>query len=176
MSRIGKQPVLIPEGVEVGVSGNSIKVKGPHGELSRTIDSGILVTVAGNTINLTPSKDLENQALWGTYASHIRNMITGVKTPFSKELILEGIGFKSDVSQDTLNLSIGFSHQVKVKIPKTLKVTADKNVITISGADKEEVGRFSASIRSLKKAEPYKGKGFRYRGEVVRRKQGKKTA
>ena len=102
-------------------------------------------------------------------------MINGVNTPFAKKLILEGIGYKSEVKGDKLALALGFSHPVSVDIPKTLKVTAEKNIIAISGVDKEEVGAFAANLRALKKPEPYKGKGFRYEGEVIKRKQGKKT-
>lgn len=176
MSRLAKQPIEIPAKTEVYVSGKFITVKGPGGELTRAFGPDVDILVEGNHLTLTPSENLKNKAVWGTYASHVRNMIAGVTTPFSKELILEGVGFKSDVSGDTLNLALGFSHPVKVKIPQGLKVTADKNAITISGADIELVGQFAASVRDLKKPEPYKGKGFRYRSEVIRRKEGKKTA
>ena len=117
-----------------------------------------------------------SRSLLGTYASHIKNMIVGVTTGYEKKLILEGVGFKSAVSGKSLDLALGFSHPVKVEIPEGLAVTADKNLITISGIDKEKVGQFSAYVRSLKKPEPYKGKGFRYDNEVIRRKQGKKSA
>lgn len=176
MSRLAKQPIEIPAKTEVNVSGDKVTVKGPLGELTRTFTSNILISVQGNQITLTPSEDNDNVALWGTYASHIKNMIEGVNKAYTKELILEGVGFKSEVQGDTLVLALGFSHQVKIKIPKTLKVTAEKNVITVSGNDKEEVGQFSAYVRDHKKPEPYKGKGFRYRNEVIRRKEGKKTA
>ena len=176
MSRIAKQPIEIPAKTEVNVSGSKVTIKGPQGELVRTFTDDILVAVAGNQITLTPRADASNIALWGTYASHIKNMITGVNTPFSKELILEGVGFKSEVQGDTLVLALGFSHPVKLKIPKGLKVTAEKNIITVTGINKEEVGQFAAFVRDHKKPEPYKGKGFRYRMEVIRRKEGKKTA
>jgi large subunit ribosomal protein L6 len=120
-------------------------------------------------------KTLEAQALWGTFNSHISNMVAGVNKAFEKKLILEGIGFKSEVRGDKIVFALGFSHSVEVVIPATLKVTADKNNITISGADKEEVGSFAAKLRSLKKPEPYKGKGMRYSDEIIRRKQGKKS-
>lgn len=175
MSRIAKQPIEIPQKTDVQVVGGIVTIKGPLGELTRTFKSDVMILVQGNQLTLTPSDTLTNKALWGTYASHIKNMIAGVNKPFSKELILEGVGFKSEVSGDTLVLSLGFSHQVKIKIPKTLKVTAEKNIITVTGNDVEEVGRFSAYIRDHKKPEPYKGKGFRYRNEIIRRKEGKKT-
>lgn len=175
MSRIAKQPIEIPAKTEVNVSGGKVSVKGPGGELSRTFRSDISVLVEGTQVILTPKEGMENTALWGTYAAHLRNMIEGVNKPFSKELVLEGVGFKSEVAGDSLNLALGFSHPVKIKIPKSLKVTAEKNVVTISGPDVEEVGRFAAYVRDQKKPEPYKGKGFRYRGEILRRKEGKKT-
>ena len=123
---------------------------------------------------LTSAK--EAQALVGTYASHVRNMMTGVTTGFSKKLLVEGVGFKWDVAGKTLNLALGFSHPVKMAIPEGLTVVAEKATLTISGFDKELVGQFAANIRALKKPEPYKGKGIRYDGEVIRRKQGKKAS
>ncbi|MEK7068361.1 MAG: 50S ribosomal protein L6, partial [Patescibacteria group bacterium] len=119
---------------------------------------------------------LEARALVGTYASHIRNMLQGVTAGFTKKLLVEGVGFKWDVQGKTVNLALGFSHPVKVAIPEGLTVTADKGALTIVGFDKELVGQFAANIRALKKPEPYKGKGIRYEGEVIRRKQGKKAA
>jgi large subunit ribosomal protein L6 len=175
MSRIAKQPIKIPEKTEVNVSGGQVTIKGPNGQLSRTFGNEVMISVQGGEITLTPKEDITNIALWGTYASHIKNMLAGVNKSFSKELVLEGIGFKSEVSGDTLTLALGFSHPVKIKIPKTLEVTAEKNIITITGPDIEEVGRFTAFVRDQKKPEPYKGKGLRYRDEVIRRKVGKKT-
>ena len=127
-------------------------------------------------ITLNPKRnDKFSKSLWGTYASHLLNMIAGVQNPYQKKLILEGIGFKSEVKGKDLNLALGFSHPVIVKIPEGITATAEKNNITITGIDKELVGNFAASVRALKKPEPYKGKGMRYEGEVIRRKQGKKT-
>ncbi len=173
MSRIAKNPIQIPPNTEVNISGGLVTINGPEGKLSRTFRDDISILVEGDQVTLTPPK--KATALWGTYASHIKNMIAGVNKPFSKELILDGIGFKSEVSGGNLVLALGFSHPVKIEIPKTLKVTAEKNIITVSGLDIEEVGRFAAYVRSHKKPEPYKGKGFRYRNEVIRRKEGKKT-
>ena len=119
--------------------------------------------------------DKFSKSLWGTYASHIKNMIIGVQTPYQKKLILEGVGFKSEVKGKELNFSLGFSHPVIVSIPEGITATAEKNNITITGIDKELVGSFTAAVRALKKPEPYKGKGMRYENEVIRRKQGKKT-
>ena len=177
MSRIGKKVIMIPPKTEVTMSGNVLTVKGPLGTLSKIFKPEIEINIGPSEINLVPKKiTLESRALWGTYASHIMNMISGVTTPYTKKLILEGIGYKSDVKGTNLVLALGFSHPVNVPIPQTLKVTAEKNVITATGIDKEVVGEFVASVRALKKPEPYKGKGMRYEGEVIKRKQGKKTA
>ena len=176
MSRIGKKIITLPANTELSLGEGSVSVKGPLGTLSRPLHPEILVKVDGHNITLEPKKlTLETRALWGTYASHINNMVSGVNTPFQKKLILEGIGFKSEVKGEKIIFALGFSHSVEVAIPKTLKVTAEKNNITVSGADKEEVGRFTANLRALKKPEPYKGKGMRYDTEVIRRKQGKKS-
>ncbi len=167
---------MVPEKTGVEVSGDKISVKGPLGELSRTLNPVIEVKLNGQELMVTTKKETpESKALWGTYASHISNMISGVNKAFAKTLILEGIGFKSEVKGDKIVLALGFSHPVSVDIPKTLKVTAEKNVINISGSDKEEVGLFAAKLRALKKPEPYKGKGMRYSDETIRRKQGKKS-
>jgi len=177
MSRIGKKVIMVPEKTEVTQSEGLFTVTGPAGSLSKTFKSDIVVTINGKEITLEPKVlTLATKALWGTYASHLTNMITGVNTPFVKKLIIEGIGYKSEVKGDNLVLALGFSHPVIVPIPKTLKVTAEKNIITATGIDKEVVGEFVASVIALKKPEPYKGKGIRYEGEVVKRKQGKKSA
>jgi len=177
MSRIGKKVIVIPAKTEVSVTGGVFKVVGPLGTLSKTFKSDISITSQNGSVTLSPkTSTLENRALWGTYASHIMNMIAGVSTPFVKKLILEGIGYKSEVKGTNLVMALGFSHPVSVPIPEGLKVTAEKNNIVVSGMDKEVVGEFAASLRALKKPEPYKGKGMRYDGEVIKRKQGKKTA
>lgn len=177
MSRIGKKVIVIPPKTEVTFGDGVLTVKGPLGTLTKNFKQDIVITIGTGEITLAPkSVTLENKALWGTYASHIMNMVSGVNTPFVKKLVIEGIGYKSEVKGSNLVLALGFSHLVNVPIPDTLKVTAEKNVITVTGTDKEVVGGFVANIRSLKKPEPYKGKGIRYEGEVVKRKQGKKTA
>jgi large subunit ribosomal protein L6 len=177
MSRIGKQVITLPEKTELTLSGRSVVVKGPLGEISKSFNPDIEVKVNGREVTLEPKRlTLENRALWGTYASHLKNMVDGVNKPFEKKLILEGIGFKSEVKGEEILFALGFSHPVKVAIPVGLKVTAEKNNITISGVNKEMVGQFAASLRALKKPEPYKGKGMRYSTEVIKRKQGKKTA
>lgn len=178
MSRVGKQTIQIPVGVEVKLSGVTFSAKGPKGTLSRDFPGDVVININGSEITFTPKNesDKKNRALWGTYASHVKNMITGVTEGYSKKLILDGVGFKSEVSGNSLNLALGFSHPVKVTIPEGLTVTAEKNNITVTGINKETVGQFTASVRSMKKPEPYKGKGFHYDTEVIRRKQGKKAA
>jgi len=177
MSRIGKQQLTIPAGTDVTMTAGVITVKGPKGTLTRTMKDDVAITINGTEITFLPKKDDPfSRALWGTYASHVKNMIEGVNTPFSKKLILEGVGFKIDVKGSNIEMALGFSHPVIVAIPEGLTVTTEKGSATIVGIDKELVGEFTASVRALKKPEPYKGKGFRYEGEVIRRKQGKKTA
>jgi large subunit ribosomal protein L6 len=176
MSRIGKQEIVIPAGIKVSQSGGVFTVTGPKGTLTKIFRDDITIAITDGAINLNIKRnDKFSKSLWGTYASHIKNMIAGVQTPYSKKLILEGVGFKSEVKGKELHFALGFSHPVIVKIPEGLTATAEKNNITITGIDKELVGSFTAGIRALKKPEPYKGKGMRYEGEVIRRKQGKKT-
>lgn len=176
MSRIGKQEILIPDGVKITQSGSTFTVTGPKGSISKIFRDDITIAVTDKAINLNIKRnDKFSQSLWGTYASHIKNMIAGVQTPYQKKLILEGVGYKSEVKGKEFHFALGFSHPVVVPIPEGITATADKNNITITGIDKELVGSFTAAIRALKKPEPYKGKGMRYEGEVIRRKQGKKT-
>ncbi len=177
MSRIAKKPIQIPEKTEANYSDNVFTVKGPLGEVKKTFRNDIEIKIENNEITLIPKgKTGDILALWGTYASHIRNMIAGVNTPYVKKLIIEGIGFKSDIKGKELNLALGFSHSINMIIPNDLTVTAEKNIITVSGIDCESVGQFASRVRSMKKPEPYKGKGIRYEDEVIRRKQGKKSA
>jgi len=177
MSRIGKKPIVIPAGTEVKINGGTLTVKGKEGTIVRDFKPTILFEVVDGALKSTPQKkDRESEALWGTYSAHAANMIAGVNKPFQKKLIIEGVGFKAEVKGVELILNIGFSHQVKVQIPKDLKVVSEKGTITISGINAEQVGQFSAKVRDLKKPEPYKGKGIHYSDEVIRRKQGKKTA
>lgn len=176
MSRIGKKGIVIPEKTEVTVVAGEISVKGPKGEIKRIFGPEIEIVVVDKQINLKPIRETnQNLALWGTYASHLKNMIKGVNEGFEKKLILEGVGFKSQVNGNKLVLALGFSHPVEVEIPNGLTVKADKNLISVFGIDKELVGFWSAKVRALKKPEPYKGKGFRYENEIIRRKQGKKS-
>lgn len=178
MSRIGKSIIIIPAKTEVKVTGDTVVVKGPLGELSRTFRPGIKIEVNEGKVSFTPvvkNPNVTVNSLWGTVASHVENMILGVNKVYEKKLIVEGIGYKADVVGSDLVFKLGFSHPIKVAIPKTLKVTSDKNIISVSGIDKELVGIYTAELRDLKKPEPYKGKGIRYEKEVIRRKEGKKT-
>jgi large subunit ribosomal protein L6 len=178
MSRIGKNIIIIPAKTEVKVVGETVTVKGPLGELSRTFRSGIKVEVNEGKVSFVPDSKNPNvtiNSLWGTVSSLVKNMILGVNKAYEKKLIVEGIGFKADVVGTNLVFKLGFSHPVTIAIPKNLKVASEKNIITVSGIDKEFVGKYVAELRALKKPEPYKGKGIRYEKEVIRRKEGKKT-
>ncbi len=177
MSRIGKKPIEIPAKTEVSLSGNILTVKGPLGELTRVVRTDAVdVAIEEHTVTLTPKNDnLQTKALWGTFGSHIKNMIQGVNQEYVIKLLVEGVGFKSELQGSTLVMNLGFSHQVKFELPKGITCKVEKGEITISGIDKEVVGQFAAVVRSKKKPEPYKGKGIRYSDEVVRRKEGKKS-
>lgn len=176
MSRIGKRAIIIPSGTDVQVGAADITVKGKGGTLTRALHPAVQITVDGGSVAVMPNGNNRlARALWGTYAAHIRNMVAGVNTPFTKKLEVQGIGYRAELAGNKLKFALGFSHPVEVAVPQGLTATVEKNVITISGADKDQVGQFAASIRELKKPEPYKGKGIRYEGEVVRMKQGKKA-
>jgi len=178
MSRIGSKPIEIPEKTEIDISEDLIVVKGPLGELSLKFKSNnCAVEEKDGTIVVTPKdgEDLECKALWGTYASHINNMIQGVNKEYEKKLIVEGVGYKVEVKGNTLAMALGYSHPVDLEIPEGLKVAVEKNEITISGIGKEAVGQFAAIVRSKRKPEPYKGKGIRYEDEHIIRKEGKKA-
>ena len=178
MSRVGKQIIEIPAGTSVALADGIMTVKGAKGELSREFKTGVVaIDINGNEITFTPKQDSNfATALWGTYASHVKNMVKGVNEGYEKKLVVEGVGYKWDVSGKTVKMSLGFSHEVVVDIPEGITVAVDKNTMTVSGIDKELVGLFAAKIRDFKKPEPYKGKGIRYEGEYIRRKQGKKSA
>jgi large subunit ribosomal protein L6 len=177
MSRIGKKEIEIPAGIKIAKQGNVVTVSGKNGTLSKIFrDDIVTIDITDKAVNLSIKRnDKFSASLWGTYASHIKNMIKGLETPYVKKLILEGVGYKSEVKGKEFHFALGFSHPVVVKIPEGLTATAEKNNITITGIDKELVGSFAASVRALKKPEPYKGKGMRYHDEVIRRKAGKKT-
>jgi large subunit ribosomal protein L6 len=177
MSRTGKNPIAIPAGTDVSVSTDAITVKGKGGTLVKPLHPAVKVAIADGIAQVEPANSSRlAKALWGTYAAHVRNMINGVNTPFMKKLDVQGIGYKAELQGKNLKLALGFSHPVIVAIPEGLTIAVEKNIISVSGADKEVVGQFAASVRELKKPEPYKGKGIRYEGEIVRQKQGKKAA
>ena len=189
MSRVGKKPIKIPEGVTVDITDNKVRVKGPKGELSQEIRSEIKVEIKEDEITLIPrsarrksSEDeiivesKKDKAFWGLYRSLIANMVEGVVKGYEKKLEIEGLGFKVAMQgEDTLILHVGYSHTVDIKNPEGIKFAVEKNVITVTGIDKTLVGQTAAKIRKVKPPEPYKGKGIRYVGEIIRRKVGKKA-
>ena len=176
MSRIGKQIITIPDQVQVSFASGVLTVKGPRGELTRSIRSEVDLAVKDGEVTVTPvAKTRLARNLWGTYASHTKNMIVGVTDGYKKELEIQGVGYRSEVSGNQLVLRVGFSHPVSMTVPDGLQVSVKDSVITIEGFDKDLVGEFAAQVRKVRKPEPYKGKGIRYVGEVVRRKQGKKS-
>lgn len=178
MSKIGKQELIVPAGVTVTVEDNSVTVKGKAGELKKTFDGRVLsVNLADNKVTVVKKgSDKKASQLWGTVAAHIKNMLKGVETPFVKKLLIEGVGYKWEVKGTDVVLALGFSHPVNMAIPAGLTVKADKGQMDITGIDKEMVASFTMKIRKLKLPEPYKGKGIRYSDEVIRRKQGKRSA
>lgn len=177
MSRIGKKPVSIPAGVTVTLSSNVVTVAGPKGTLEFAHRREAKVTVAENEVLVTKVGETKKaQAIWGTTTKLIANMIIGVVTGFQKQLELNGVGFRMSVNGNKVVLALGFSHPVEMILPEGLEAKIEANVLTLSGIDKQKVGELTAIIRKLKPVEPYKGKGFRYVGEVVRRKEGKKTS
>ena len=171
MSRIGKQPIEILKGVDIKIEGQTVSVKGPKGELSRVVHDEVNVEQKENEVIVFSN----NSALWGTTRSNIANMVHGVVDGYEKKLELEGIGYRVAVEGDNVVLNVGFRHTVEIKIPEGLSCMVDKNTIVVSGINKERVGELAAKIRKAKPAEPYKGKGFRYEGEVIRRKLGKRA-
>lgn len=176
MSRIAKQPIVLPSGVTAIFESGKLSVNGSLGALSRDFRDDVKIEITPEGIVVAPShKSILANALSGTYASHIRNMVEGVTKGFEKKLLIEGVGLRYAVNGDKIKLDLGFSHPVEIVIPAGLKVAVEKSQMTISGIDKELVGGFSAKIRSLKRTEPYKGKGIRYSDEIIRRKQGKKA-
>lgn len=177
MSKIGKKAIEIPSGVTVTLGDkNKVTVKGPKGELVNSFDAEINIAVEGNEVTVTPRKDIKRlYALWGLTRSLIANMIEGVVKGYEKKLELQGVGYKCALKGNDLDLALGFSHPVLYKAPEGIKFTVEKNIISISGIDKQSVGQTAAEIRKIRKPEPYKGKGVRYVGEQVRRKAGKKV-
>ena len=178
MSRIGKKAIIIPEGVEAKYQNKLLQVKGPKGSLDLTVCDEIDLEIKDKEISVSKSRNSKKApALWGLTRSLVSNIITGVTEGYEKKLELQGVGFRMSVQGKKINLALGFSHPVEVIVPEGVEAKiGEANVLVISGIDKQEIGQFAADIRALKKAEPYKGKGFRYVGEYVRRKVGKKAA
>ncbi|PIP25105.1 MAG: 50S ribosomal protein L6 [Candidatus Nealsonbacteria bacterium CG23_combo_of_CG06-09_8_20_14_all_36_12] len=188
MSRIGKKPILIPEDVEVKIEpaqvsskfgageGQKVVVKGPKGELSQEVRPEIKVETKGGQIFISPKIETKRtSAFWGLTRALIANMIRGVTEGYEKKLEIEGLGYRAQLEGENLVLSVGFTHPVKIDCPSGIKFSIEKNVITVSGADKELVGQIASKIRKVRPPEPYKGKGIKYQGEVIRRKAGKKV-
>lgn len=175
MSRLGKLPVTVPSGVTVTFENGLLTVKGPKATLTREVKKDIAINIEGNVVTLVPEKTDNAPALWGTYAAHLHNMIKGVTEGFTRILEIEGVGYRAEVKGTDLVLSVGFSHQVPLAIPAGITAEVVKNVITLNGSDKDALGQFAANVRKVKKPEPFKGKGIRYRGEFIIRKQGKKA-
>ncbi|MBA2683303.1 MAG: 50S ribosomal protein L6 [Gemmatimonadaceae bacterium] len=175
MSRIGKKPVTIPKGVTVTLDGSKISVKGPKGELSRSLPAAMLVSMKDDEVIVErPSEENEHKALHGLTRTLVANMVEGVTTGFSKQLEIIGVGYKAEVRPYGLQLSLGFSHVIEYKAPAGIKLSAPQPTqVTVEGANKEMVGQVAAEIRSYRPPEPYKGKGIKYAGEQVRRKAGK---
>ena len=175
MSRIGKLPVTVPAGVTVKVEGNTVHAKGPKGELKRTLHPEMKVSLEGSTITVSrPSDEPQHKSLHGLSRTLVANMVEGVSKGYVKTLEITGVGFKAEPKPFGLQLALGYSHQIQYKAPAGIKLSAPQPTqVIIEGADKEVVGQVAAEIRNLRKPEPYKGKGIKYQGEVIRRKAGK---
>ncbi|MFO7656307.1 MAG: 50S ribosomal protein L6 [Bacteroidales bacterium] len=183
MSRIGKLPINIPQGVTITVNtDNTVIVKGPNGELSYKVDRDIMVEIKENQILIQrPTEQKRHRAMHGLYRALINNMVTGVTTGFTIKQELVGVGYKAEVKGEVLELSLGYSHDIHFHMPKEVKVEAKTEkrsnpVITLTSADKQLIGQVAAKIRSLRKPEPYKGKGIRFVGEQIRKKAGKSAS
>lgn len=177
MSRIGKQPVVIPAGVEIKIDNYLVTVKGPKGELKQTIPDFLKIKIEDNQLKVSVEnpKIKQERSSWGTFARLISNMVKGVSEGFEKKLELVGVGYRAQIDGDKLILKLGFSHPVEFLIPSGIEIKVEQNIITINGIDKQLVGESAAQIRRFKKPEPYKGKGIKYIDEIIRRKAGKRA-
>jgi large subunit ribosomal protein L6 len=175
MSRIGKQPVVLPNGVTATVNEGVVTVKGTKGELKQVLHNAVTITIDENAIivSVKNSNDKKQRAIWGLMRSLIQNMVTGVTEGFSKKLQFNGVGYKVAVNGSKVNMSLGYSHPIEFPLPDGITAEVEKNFLTISGSDKHLVGETAAQIRKLRKPEPYKGKGIKYDTEIIRRKAGK---
>ena len=176
MSRIGKHPVRIPSGVEVLLSDQTLTAKGRLGTLNLVVSSEVDASIVDGTVAIAPkSETKQSRAMWGTTRALVNNMVTGVSTGFSVNLEITGVGYRAQIQGNTLNLQLGYSHDIPFPIPGDVRITCERpTVITVSGADRQRVGQIAADIRAYRPPEPYKGKGIRYATENVRRKEGKK--
>lgn len=176
MSRVGKNPVTVPSGVQVTIDGRTVSAKGPKGNLSYTVTGEVDVALDSDKVVITPrNKERQTRMMWGTNRSRIQNIMTGVSVGFVKNLELVGVGYRANVAGSTLNIQLGFSHDIQYPIPQGVEVKCEKPTsIAISGADLQQIGQMAAEIRSYRKPEPYKGKGVKYVGEYILRKEGKK--
>ncbi len=178
MSRIGLQTIIIPEKVEIKIEENVIKAKGPKGELEQDFPGHIKVEQVeeGLKVSIANDKEKQQKSDWGTYASLIKNILQGVSEGFNKQLEIQGVGYGFDVQGKKLVLKVGFSHPVEMELPEGLEAKLDKNILTLSGINKQLLGNFAAKVRKVRPPEPYKGKGIRYVDEYVRKKAGKQAA
>ena len=176
MSRIGKHPVPIPSDVEVQLSGQTLTTKGRLGSLSLVVSNEVTASITDGSVSIAPKSDTkQSRAMWGTTRALVSNMVTGVSAGFSKNLEIVGVGYRVAVQGNTLNLQLGYSHDIPFPIPADVRIACERpTVVTVSGADRQRVGQVAAEIRSYRPPEPYKGKGIRYANETVRRKEGKK--
>ena len=176
MSRIGKNPVAIPSGVQVELSGQTLTAKGRLGTLSLAVNGEVTATVADGAVTIAPNSESKRaRALWGTTRALVNNMVTGVANGFTKNLEINGVGYRAAVQGSALNLQLGYSHDINYPIPADVRITCERpTAITITGADRQRVGQVAAEIRGFRPPEPYKGKGIKYADETIRRKEGKK--
>jgi large subunit ribosomal protein L6 len=176
MSRIGKHPVAVPDGVTVDLSGQTLTAKGRLGTLSLTVSNDVTATVADGTVTIAPKNETKRaRAMWGTTRALVNNMVTGVATGFTRNLEINGVGYRAAVQGSNLNLQLGYSHDINYPIPSDIRINCERpTAISISGADRQRVGQIAAEIRAFRPPEPYKGKGIKYVEETIRRKEGKK--
>jgi large subunit ribosomal protein L6 len=176
MSRIGKHPVPIPSGVEVSLSGQTLTAKGTLGALSLVVSNEVSASITESAVTIVPNSDTkQSRAMWGTTRALVNNMVVGVSKGFSVNLEITGVGYRAQVQGDTLNLQLGYSHDIPFPIPSDVRISCERpTAMTVSGADRQRVGQIAADIRAYRPPEPYKGKGIRYSTETVRRKEGKK--
>lgn len=176
MSRIGKNPVPIPSGVEMQLSGRTLTAKGGLGTLSLIVSNDVTASITDGAVTIAPANDTkQSRAMWGTTRALVNNMVTGVSKGFSVGLEINGVGYRAAAQGDVLNLQLGYSHDIAFPIPSDVRITCERpTVITVTGADRQRVGQVAAEIRAFRPPEPYKGKGIKYAHETVRRKEGKK--